>query len=69
MSSQLYTPARVPGTHWVGGWVGPRTGLEAAEKTKFLTLPGLELRLAVQPVASRYIHCAIPAPKNMKYVV
>jgi hypothetical protein len=34
---------RVPGTHWIGGWVGPRTGLDEVEKRKFLTLPGLEL--------------------------
>jgi hypothetical protein len=32
-----------PGTQWIGGWVGPRTGLDDAEKRKFLTLPGLEL--------------------------
>jgi hypothetical protein len=35
--------------------VGPRAGLDAVEETEFLTLPGLELRLAVQSVASRYI--------------
>jgi hypothetical protein len=22
------------GTHWIGGWVGPRSGLDATEKTK-----------------------------------
>jgi hypothetical protein len=32
-----------PGTHWIGGWVGPRAGLDDLEKRKFLTLPGLEL--------------------------
>jgi hypothetical protein len=31
-----------PGTHWIGGWVGPRTGLYDVEKRKFLTLPGLD---------------------------
>jgi hypothetical protein len=35
---------RVPGTHWIGGWVGPRAGLDDAEKRKFLTLTELELR-------------------------
>jgi hypothetical protein len=34
-----------PDTHWTGGWVGPRTGLDDVEKRKFLILPGLELRL------------------------
>jgi hypothetical protein len=32
------------GTHWIGGWVGPRAGLDDVEKRKFLTLPGRELR-------------------------
>jgi hypothetical protein len=25
---------RTPGTHWIGGWVGPRAGLDAMEKRK-----------------------------------
>jgi hypothetical protein len=41
---------RVPNTHWTGGWVGPRTGLDDVEKRKFLTLPGLELRPLGRPV-------------------
>jgi hypothetical protein len=28
-----------PGTHWIGGWVNPRAGLDDVEKRKFLTLP------------------------------
>jgi hypothetical protein len=24
----------VPGTHWLGGWVGPRAGLDDVEKRK-----------------------------------
>jgi hypothetical protein len=40
-----FTPGeRAPGTHWIGGWVGPRAGLDDVEKRKFLTVPGLELR-------------------------
>jgi hypothetical protein len=35
---------RAPGTHWIGGWVDPRTGIEDMEKRKFLPLPGLEFR-------------------------
>jgi hypothetical protein len=39
-----FTPReRTPNTHWIGGWVGPRAGLDNVEKRKFLTLPGLEL--------------------------
>jgi hypothetical protein len=40
-----FTPGeRAPGTHWIGGWVGPRAGLDDLEKRQFLTLPGLELQ-------------------------
>jgi hypothetical protein len=40
-----FTPGeRAHGTHWIRGWVDPRAGLDDVEKTKFLTLPGLELR-------------------------
>jgi hypothetical protein len=39
-----FTPGeRGPGTHWIVGWVGPRTGLDDVAKRKFLTLPGLKL--------------------------
>jgi hypothetical protein len=41
---------RAPGTHYTGGWVGPRAGLDM-EKWKLLTLPGLELRPLGQPAA------------------
>jgi hypothetical protein len=27
---------RAPGTHWIGGWEGPRAGLDAVEKRKIL---------------------------------
>jgi hypothetical protein len=33
-----------PVTHWIGGLVGLRVGLDEVEKRKFLVLPGLELR-------------------------
>jgi hypothetical protein len=35
-----------PGTHWIGGWLGPRAGLNRlndVEKRTFLILPRLEL--------------------------
>jgi hypothetical protein len=41
--SDRFTPEeRAPGTHWIGGWVGPRAGLDDVENRKFLTLPRLE---------------------------
>jgi hypothetical protein len=40
-----FTPGeRASGTHWIGGWVDLRAGLDDLEKRKFLTLPRLELR-------------------------
>jgi hypothetical protein len=38
------TRERAPATHWIGGWVDPRAGLDDVEKWKFLPPPGLELR-------------------------
>jgi hypothetical protein len=32
-----FTPReRAPSTHWIGGWVGPRAGLDGVAKTKLL---------------------------------
>jgi hypothetical protein len=51
VSDQLHAPAALPpgeefpGIHRIGGWVDPRAGLDYMEKRKFLTLPGLKLRL------------------------
>jgi hypothetical protein len=48
-----FTPGeRAPGTHWRGGWMDLRAGLDDLEKRKFLTLPGLELRLLSRPARS-----------------
>jgi hypothetical protein len=48
-----FTPGeRAPGTHWRGRWVDLRAGLDDLEKRKFLTPPGLELRLLSHPARS-----------------
>jgi hypothetical protein len=48
-----FTPGgRAPCTHWIGGWVDPRAGLEDIEKRQFLTLPGLELQPLCRPSRS-----------------
>jgi hypothetical protein len=40
-----FTPGeRSPGTHFIGGWVGPRACSDAVEKRKILPLPGFEPR-------------------------
>jgi hypothetical protein len=41
-----------PGTHWKGGWVGPRTGPDDVEN--ILDPTGTRTPTVVQPVASRY---------------
>jgi hypothetical protein len=38
------TGKRTSGTHWIGGWVCPRAGMDDVEKRKFLPPQGLELR-------------------------
>jgi len=43
-------PGRRPGTHCIGGWMGPRAGLDGCGKS--LPPPGFYPR-TVQPVASR----------------
>jgi hypothetical protein len=40
----LYPRGKSHSTHWIGGWVGPRAGLDDVEKRKFLTLSGRQLR-------------------------
>jgi hypothetical protein len=45
-----------PGSDWIGGWVGPRAGLDDVEKRKFLTLPGLELRPLGRPARSQSLY-------------
>jgi hypothetical protein len=34
-----FTPGeRTPGTHWIGGWVDPRAGLDAEARRKIICL-------------------------------
>jgi hypothetical protein len=47
---------RIPGIHWIGGWVGPRISLDDTEKGKFLTLPGLEVRPLGRPARSQSLY-------------
>jgi hypothetical protein len=52
-----FTPReRAPGTHWIGGYVGPRAGLDDMEKRKFLTQSGLELRPLGRPARSQSLY-------------
>jgi hypothetical protein len=49
----------IPGTYCIGGWMGPRTGLERCGKDR--PPPGFDPR-TVQPVASRYTDWNTSAP-------
>jgi hypothetical protein len=41
----LYPPGETAlGTHWIGGWVNRRAGLDDLVRRQILPLPGLELR-------------------------
>ena len=56
-SRRLHSRER-PRIHWIGGWVGPRAGLDGCGKSR--PPPGFNSR-TVQPVASRYADWAIAA--------
>jgi hypothetical protein len=60
MSGQRHTPSarypgkKPPGTHFTGGWVGPRVGLETEGRRKILLpLPGIERRSSGRPARSQ----------------
>jgi hypothetical protein len=47
-----------PCTHWTGGWVGPRAGLDTEVRGKIpLSLPGIEPRTPGRPVCSQTLYC------------
>jgi hypothetical protein len=48
---------RVPGTHWIGGWVGPGAGLDTVSKRKkFPAPPGIELRSSDRPARGQSLY-------------
>jgi hypothetical protein len=59
VDGHLHVPAALPpgesvsGTHWAGGWMGPRAGLDAVAKRFSPLLMGIEPRLS-GPLCS---HC------------
>jgi hypothetical protein len=52
----LYPWGKSAGTHKIGSWVGPRTGLDDVKKRKLLTLLGLELR-PLRRLSHSQSHC------------
>jgi hypothetical protein len=49
----FYVRERVPDTHSIGGWVGPKTGPNDVKKKKILSLPNSKPS-AFQAVPSRF---------------
>jgi hypothetical protein len=62
MSGQFHEMAALhpgkehPHTHWIGGWVGPRGGLDDVEKRKLLPLLGLEFQSLDRPASSQSLY-------------
>jgi hypothetical protein len=74
VSGQLHAPAALPpgkkpDTLWIGGWVGPRTVLEAVVKRKIPSprRESIPRTPIVQSVAQRYTGWAITAPSLPMY--
>jgi hypothetical protein len=64
-----FTPAeRAPGTHSVGGWVGPRAGVDDVEKRKLFYRDSNSDPSVVQPVASCYTDSAMLVPSILTLV-
>jgi hypothetical protein len=52
-----FTPGeRAPDTHWIGGLVNPRAGLDDMEKIKCLPPPGLEFRPLGRPARNQSLY-------------
>jgi hypothetical protein len=66
---RLIPKERAPGTHWIGGWVGPRAVLDAVVERK-IPSPRRESNPRtpiVHPVAQRCIYWAITALNSKRY--
>jgi hypothetical protein len=61
------------GTHWIGGWVGPRTGLDVVVKTKIPSPrlePAIQLHISFHPFLKRHVALSTQkiAPASFIYV-
>ena len=59
-------PRKRPGTHWVGGWVGPRDGLDWCGKSH--PPPGFD-PWTVHPIECRYTDWVIAVHRQATYIV
>jgi hypothetical protein len=52
-----------PGTHWIGGWVEHKAGLDDMERRKMLPPPRLELRTLGHPAHNQSLYrLSYPGP-------
>jgi hypothetical protein len=54
-----------PDTHWIGGCVGPKAGLDYMEKWKILPLPEFKLQLLGHPARSQSLYLLLYAGSNI----
>jgi hypothetical protein len=63
-----FTPGKgALGVYLIGGWVGPKTGLEDVERRKILSLPGPELRALGHPARSQSLY-RLRSPRSWDYL-
>jgi hypothetical protein len=71
MSGQLHAPLiyseeRAPSTHWIGGCVGPRAGLDAVMKKK---IPSPAENRTLEPQSSSAIPTELSRILNETYLI
>jgi hypothetical protein len=62
-SGHFIAGERGSSNHWIGGWVGHRTGMDTKEKRKSLA-PARNWTPVIQPVTCCYTNWAVPVPIN-----
>jgi hypothetical protein len=61
-----FTPREgITGTHQIGGWVGPGTGLDDEEGKQILRLLGFELRPVCRPSCSQPLYRLSRLPSDL----
>jgi hypothetical protein len=65
MLRPLYPQGNNPGTHWIGSWMGPRTGLEVMTKRKGRTSAG-DRTPVIQPVAKKVYKLSSTNLRNLR---
>jgi hypothetical protein len=63
---RLTPEGRASGTHRIGGWVHPRTGLNNVERKKTLPQPGLELQTLGRPARSQSLRWLVSAQEHRR---